>query len=482
MTDLPKGWIEVSLKEITKVNWGNTSITKKQYIPHGFQAFSAAGQDGYLKDFEYEGPAIILSAIGARCGKCFYTEGKWTAIKNTIVIQGNAKFINHRLLFHFLNDENKWKISGAAQPFITMATANEKLFPLPPLNEQKRIVAKLDKLLAKVDVAKARLDKIPQTLKRFRQSVLSAAVSGELTKDWREKNNIEDDTSNRLGKLKDSIINSNYSKREKDKYLKFYNYATKLEFDDDYELPNKWIKCFIGNIGVVSNGSTPSRKRSDFWNGTINWVSSGEVQNNIVQSTREKITPLGYKNSSVKLLPKNTLLLAMIGEGKTRGQSSILSIESTINQNIAAVEINNDFILSEYLFIWFRFRYEKNRTVGSGSGPQALNCERVRELLFYYPPLEEQKEIVRRVEELFKFADQIEARYNKAKEYVDKLTQSILAKVFRGELVPQDPNDEPADKLLERIKAEKENTANKRAVGSGNATASTKTKRPQRKK
>jgi len=83
---LPTGWKEVELGEVCEIDWGNTSITKKSYVLDGYPTFSASGKDGFLKDYEFEGDAVILSAIGARCGKCFLTEGKWNAIKNTIII------------------------------------------------------------------------------------------------------------------------------------------------------------------------------------------------------------------------------------------------------------------------------------------------------------------------------------------------------------------------------------------------------------
>jgi type I restriction enzyme S subunit len=194
---------------------------------------------------------------------------------------------------------------------------------------------------------------------------------------------------------------------------------------------------------------------AEYWDGGIRWVSSGELRNNQIEETKETISQKGFVNSSVRLLPSGTVLLAMIGEGKTRGQTAILKIEATINQNIAAVILNHGLVSPEYLWRWFQFQYEITRESGSGSGPQALNCQRVRELPFHLPPLAEQQEIVRRVEAFFRLADQLEARYHKAKAHVDKLQQSILAKAFRGELVPQDPQDEPAAALLERIRAER---------------------------
>ncbi len=179
-----------------------------------------------------------------------------------------------------------------------------------------------------------------------------------------------------------------------------------------------------------------------------------EVRENI-NGVDEYITKKGFDNSSVKLLPKGTVLIAMIGEGKTRGQSSILDIDATINQNIAGIITDNELIVPEFLQLWFISNYNNNRNVGSGTGPQALNCDRVRELPFVLPPSEEQHEIVSRVEKLFSLADSLKAKYEKAMERVEKIEQSVLAKAFRGELVEPDANDEPAEELLKRILEQK---------------------------
>jgi type I restriction enzyme S subunit len=143
--------------------------------------------------------------------------------------------------------------------------------------------------------------------------------------------------------------------------------------------------------------------------------------------------------------------MAMIGEGKTRGQSAILDIDACINQNIAGVVPVDGILDSKYLWFWFRREYENTRTKGNGSGPKALNCERVRELEINLPPLPEQTEIVRRVEVLFALADRIEARCTATRAQAQRLTPLVLAKAFRGELVPQDPSDEPAALLLQRL-------------------------------
>lgn len=125
---------------------GNTNLTKEIYLKNGkYEVFSASGSDGLSNDFEHTGEAVILSAIGARCGKCFYAQGKWTAIKNTIIIRPlkNQEIIL-KYLFYILNNEAFWNKKGGAQPFITLASARNQYLPLPSLEEQKKIVDELD--------------------------------------------------------------------------------------------------------------------------------------------------------------------------------------------------------------------------------------------------------------------------------------------------------------------------------------------------
>lgn len=138
-------WSNVHLGNVAIVNWGNTSITKKSYVEKGYPAYSATGNDGYLGHFEYEGKGIILSAIGAQCGKCFRAEGKWTAIKNTITItKPKEELVDLDYIFYFTNQDGVWPRRGGGQPFIALGDARKLHIPLPPLSEQRRIVEILD--------------------------------------------------------------------------------------------------------------------------------------------------------------------------------------------------------------------------------------------------------------------------------------------------------------------------------------------------
>jgi type I restriction enzyme S subunit len=356
--------------------------------------------------------------------------------------------------------------------------------PLAPLAEQRRIVMKLEGILDKVNACQKRLARIPVLLKRLRQSTLTAAYSGRLTVDWREEHSEVETASDLLARIRKERIATAQSTKEKNRVDEAFKSARAVT-DGDLgfeELPTSWLACNVGMIGAVVNGSTPSRKQASFWDGNIPWVSSGEVQNNIITATRERIAKAGYENCSVQLLPPGTVLLAMIGEGKTRGQTAILRIEATINQNIAAILLTHNLVAPEFLWRWFQFQYEATRERGGGSGPQALNCQRVRELPFILPPLAEQQEIVRRVEKLFALSDRIEARYQEGKSRVDSLAQSVLAKAFCGEIVPTEAelaqaegrSFESAEELMRRIQSNEFAPSKKRNVISSHRSRSRK--------
>jgi len=488
---LPKGWIQVKFTDILEIR-GGSQPPKKTFIYKPKEGYVRLLQ---IRDFGdkpfptyvpmssklrlVKNDELLLARYGGTSkddslGRvCTGMEGAYNVALVKLLFSKEyipAGFIKYLLGAHFFIEVIS-KNSRSCQTGFNKNDLEDVAFPLPPLNEQKRIVAKLDAIIPRIDSLKARLDKVPTLIKRFRQSVLTAAVTGKLTEKWRAAHPDVESAKVLLERIRKYRIKNAANGRELNAIKKHYIEGDlRVQVKNNvYDLPATWHFCEISTIGNVYNGSTPSRKINKYWRGNIHWVSSGEVSNTRISDTRERITKSGFENSSVKLFPIGTVLIAMIGEGKTRGQAAILDIESTCNQNVAAVVINHGLVLPEYLYNWFFMQYERNRSFGSGSGPKALNCQRVRELDFVLPPLEEQKEIVRQVDKLFALADKLETHYQNAKARIDKLSQSVLAKAFRGELVPQNPNDEPAEKLLERIMEEK-------------ARLSRSTQRPRRKK
>jgi restriction endonuclease S subunit len=175
------GWIETTLGEVSESSWGNTEITKSKYVPTGFLAFSASGADGFLDWFEHDTSAVILSAIGAQCGKTWFASGKWTAIKNTIWLKSNGISLSDKYLFYLSNTEHFWQIRGQAQPFISLGDVKKKKLLLPPLVEQKRIVDLISSVDSYIEALQQQVDKA----RKSRNAVLHDLLA-KGGKDWVE--------------------------------------------------------------------------------------------------------------------------------------------------------------------------------------------------------------------------------------------------------------------------------------------------------
>ncbi|WP_264298931.1 restriction endonuclease subunit S [Halomonas colorata] len=210
-------------------------------------------------------------------------------------------FVLNRYLFYWLKTHDFLSYVNEVSYGVNMPRLGTKdgisaPMVLAPLVEQQIIADKLDTLLAQVDNTKARLERIPAILKRFRQSVLAAAVSGRLTEEWRKEHGV-------------SIA--------------------------------AWKQMKIGDVSIVATGKTPSRKESKYWQaGEIPWLTSASTGAIYTNSAEQYVTQFAVADCSLKIFPPGTLLLAMYGEGKTRGQVTELKISATCNQACAAVMAN----------------------------------------------------------------------------------------------------------------------------------------------
>lgn len=326
---------------------------------------------------------------------------------------------------------------------VSVKEVSSIFIPFAPVETQNKIVELIESVFNKLDEALEKAQEVVDGVETRKAAILNRAFSGELTTAWRKWHTAIENTT--IKAVKEYSLT--WTKKEQKLLQDEQQKATTLAMSDDHN----WIKCTIGAVARVNNGSTPSRQKTEYWNGDIPWVSSGEVRNNYIYDTSERITKDGFENSSVKLLPIDTVLIAMIGEGKTRGQSAVLKIPATTNQNIAAIIMDHGLIVGEYMWYWLQMNYSKNREKGSGSGQQALNCQRVRELEFIFPGYEEQKEIVRILDTLISKERQVKGNAEAVIKQIDTIKKAILAHVFRGELGTNDPTDESAVELLKRI-------------------------------
>lgn len=348
---------------------------------------------------------------------------------------------------------------------LSSKTIGEIDLPLPPRAEQTRIVTKLEELLSDLDAGAGELKAARQKLAQYRQSLLKAAVEGALTAEWRAKNA----PSESGAQLLERIVTERRARWEAKQLAKFteqgkqppkdwqkkYPERVKPDRSDLPELPRGWVWSSLGECFQVAVGATPSRKEVGYWNGAIPWVSSGEVRFSRIKDTKEKITDAGLSNSSTQINPVGSVLLGMIGEGKTRGQVAILDIPAANNQNCAAIWVSESGIPPDFVYCWLWSQYEQTRRGSSGNNQPALNKSIVERINMPLPPLAEMQEIVRVVDATMEQISSQEDAIAQSLKQSAAQRQNILRAAFAGQLVPQDPNDEPASVLLERIRAER---------------------------
>ncbi|WP_246892514.1 restriction endonuclease subunit S [Achromobacter xylosoxidans] len=197
-------------------------------------------------------------------------------------------------------------------------------------------------------------------------------------------------------------------------------------------VPESWEFDSLGTHHTVVSGGTPPRSNSSFWTGgTIPWVKTTEVNYCVISETEEHITPRGLENSAAKMLPVGTLLMAMYGQGVTRGKVAILGIEATCNQACAAITPKNDAVLPRYLYHFLTWRYDEIRSLAHGGQQQNLNLEIVRDLPIVYPKTDdEQNQIITILDSI----DRKIALHRQKSAVLDDLFQSLLHKLMTGEI------------------------------------------------
>ena len=366
-----------------------------------------------IDNYEFDTDAILLAGNGS-FGVSQYN-GKFNAYQRTYIITPR---IGPSRYYYWLIKAKIPEITasnrGSTVKYIRKGDIEDLIISLPPLAEQTRIAQKLDKLLAQVDTLKARIDAIPALLKRFRQSVLTAAVSGRLTEKWRGERELPNFSEMELGYLiKKGPQNGLY------KPSSAYGAGVKIIRIDSFYFGEITDWKRLRSLAVDQN-------ERDNWG-----VNAGDILINRVNS----IEYLG-KCALVRSVPEPTVF----------------------ESNVMRMSLLTDLVNPEYLMRFLSSEIGRKKLITKAKhavNQASINQGDVKACKVPLPSLTEQNEIVRRVEQLFAFADILEDKVASAKSRIDHLTQSILAKAFRGELVPQDPNDEPANVLLERIQAQR---------------------------
>ncbi|MGV9934557.1 restriction endonuclease subunit S [Streptomyces olivaceoviridis] len=300
---------------------------------------------------------------------------------------------------------------------------------VPPLAEQHRIVAKLDEQLANMETGKVSLAHAKARIADFVASLLAKAIKpGAAVSNWETKT--------------------------------------------------------IGEMATVTSGATPLKGRSDYYDGgTVPWITSSLLNTPFVDRAEKFITERAVAETAVKEYPPGTLLLAMYGEGKTRGKCSELRIHATTNQACAGIQLAAEYeCRKDWVKLVLEARYEENRALASGGVQPNLSLGLIKKIQIPLPPLMRQKEILEQVAQRRADASKMSDVIDSVEIQAAELRNTLLHAAFTGALVPQDPADEPASVLLNRIRAERtavvKQTRRKRVSRTTSPTAHQASSRP----
>lgn len=302
-----------------------------------------------------------------------------------------------KYLWYFLRQktfrvEAERHMAGAVgQRRVPVSYLRQVRIPLPVVAVQERMVSKIDGLLGHSKIARNELERIPRLVERYKQALLKLAFDGKLTTDWRLRSQVSMD---------------------------------------------EWHSKPLGTIADIGTGATPKRGHSLYYkDGTIPWVTSGAVNQPRVTAAEEFITEAALRETNCKVFPVGTLLMAMYGEGQTRGRIAVLDIAAATNQALAAIRVRNETEISTSFVLWFlRANYLELRMRAAGGVQPNLNLSIIKSIVIPVPPPEEQLEIVRRIEQSIGHVESLLNEAVRASTLVNRLDEATLAKAFKGEL------------------------------------------------
>ena len=451
---LPKGWKKYNLFDICQPKQWKT-IAIKNLINEGYPVYGANGIIGYYHEYNHDVATVLLTCRGATCGEVHIS-------KPYSYINGNAMCMDNlsdntitEFLYYYLKSINlNFIISGSAQPQITQIGLRKVEIPIPPLETQQAIVNKIESLFDEIDEGIGRLKTAAQQIQQYRQSLLKNAFNGELTKEWRSKhadalpseNELlaqiqtarEQHHAQQLADWQTAVSQWEQNGKEGKKPSKPKAPTQAVKFEENFaDLPRGWGTIKINQVAEIFTGATPLKSNANYYeNGSIPWVTSGSLNNEFVDSADSFVTDLALKETNLKLLPKHTLLVAMYGEGKTRGKCSELLIEATTNQAIAGIVLNEKYPISRKFLKFYMFKnYADIRRQSSGGVQPNLNLSLVGNIIFPLPCLAEQTQIVAILETKLNACDQLAAELAKQLKQAELLKQAVLKAAFSGSLL-----------------------------------------------
>ena len=499
--NLPKSWVQATISDLGKVVSGGTPSTKENsYWGGNISWISPSDLTGYRnKHIDKGAKSITLdglknsSATIMPAGSIHFSSRApigYTVISATDMTTNQGfkslapaqGIFNEYIYYYFKSAKQLAESKATGTTFKEISgTAFSKLpVPLPPTSEQHRIVTKIEELFSELDKGIENLKTARAQLKVYRQALLKHAFEGKLTAQWRAENQDKLETAAALQKriqqeraqryqqqLTDWQTNvkqgSLVQRAGKPKAPKPLPPLTAKELAELPELPEGWVYSYLSDLGDLGRGKSKHRPRNDprLFGGIYPFVQTGEVKaaNRIIRQYSQTLSDFGLQQS--KLWPTGTLCITIAAN---IAETAFLGFDGCFPDSVVGFSAFEKIIAPEYVDFFIQAARTRIEAYAPATAQKNINLETLENLVVPYCSTPEQKMILNILEERFSIIDQLELTIITSLQQSEALRQSILKKAFAGLLVPQDPHDEPASKLLARIKAERTTVAKSATV------------------
>lgn len=397
---IPENWNESKISYLFEIGRGRVISAQELKEDGKYPVYSSQTKDngcmGMIDTYDFDDNLITWTTDGANAGTVFIRNGKF----NCTNVCGTLKSINAldlKFYFYYLQFCTQFykrpDTNGAKIMNNEMANIHALV---PPIETQTRIAEFLDKKTTEIDSIIEKKEKLLELLEEKKKAVINEAVTKGLNPNASFKN-------------------------------------VNLEWLE--KVPNSWKVSKLKWLSNIFSGGTPSTEREDFWEkGTIPWLNSGSVNDRIISRSSNFITKLGFENSSAKWIPSKSILIALAGQGKTRGTVAKLEFESTCNQSLGAIVPNHNDLDYNFLYYWLDTNYINIRSLSGLDKRDGLNLQMVGDIVVPLPTINEQLEISAYLSEFDKkvqfLQNKLEIQILKLKEY----RQSIISEAVTGKL------------------------------------------------
>lgn len=464
---IPESWALCKVGDVLELKNGY-AFKSAEFSKHGIKVVRISNiQDGsvdltdavYVKDhpdfhkFEIKRGDLLIAMSGATTGKMGIYESDERAFQNQRV--GNIKIkakdaIDPRFrnsYFSLRQSDVLREAYGGAQPNISGSMIERFDFYLPPLEEQKRIVAKIESTHDKVGVIESCISRVEKLIEKYRESILQKAFRGGLL----TQNSNDEPATKLIERIR--ALSTNQSGNKKSGEL-----PTLRPEETKFEIPKSWAWMRISELGTWGGGITPSKANSSYWNrGTIAWTSPKDMKTDLITSSEDQITRTALDECNISLYPVGSVLIVTrSGILRHTLPVAVLGIESTVNQDIKALiphkEINSDFVF----FYLKAFERDLLRICGKkGATVESIDFDKFLKTPVPVPPKAEQIRLVDALKKSLSSIDSLSSNVRNIREVHKALFTAILENAFKGTLVPQIDSEGTGHDLVTSVQTAK---------------------------